>query len=163
MGTIERSHPNPPTLQPSSRAVPPATVGLGEGRESARRGDPGELLALVDAIGTRPIKRPNQNYMRGRDTRQNTHCRILRRSEGLAPMALAAVSRLVVVAEDIFLNALFAPAGRDRLSMTSCGASTTIQIGVIVDEHSTGDSAIEALSRPDAATSSATSRRASRS
>ena len=41
-------------------------------------------------------------------------CRILRRSEGLAPMALAAVSRLVVVAGDIFLNALFAPAGRDR-------------------------------------------------
>ena len=39
-------------------------------------------------------------------------CRFLGRTEGVGPMALTAVSRLVVVDGDSFLNALFAPAGQ---------------------------------------------------
>ena len=43
--------------------------------------------------------------------------RISRRSEGLALMALTAVSRPVVVDGDSFLGALFEPAGQDRRAM----------------------------------------------
>ena len=39
------------------------------------------------------------------------------RSEALAPMALAAVSRPVVVDGDSFLDALFVSAGQDRRAM----------------------------------------------
>ena len=67
-------------------------------------------------------------------------------------MALAAVSRLVVVARYSFLDAIFAR----LLAKTDEIWSIDHKIGVIVDEHSTGDSAIEALSRPGAVTSSAT-------
>ena len=48
---------------------------------------------------------------------QNAHGRFLRRTEGVGPMALTAVSRLVVVDGDSFLNALFASAGQDRRAM----------------------------------------------
>ena len=44
-------------------------------------------------------------------------CRFLGRTEGVGPMALTAVSRLVVVDGDSFLNALFASAGQDRRAM----------------------------------------------
>ena len=46
-----------------------------------------------------------------------TECRFFGRTEGVAPMALAAVSRLVVVDGDSFLDALFAHAGPDRRAM----------------------------------------------
>ena len=46
-----------------------------------------------------------------------TQCRILRGSEPSALMALAAVSRPVVVDGDSFLDALFASAGQDRRAM----------------------------------------------
>ena len=45
------------------------------------------------------------------------HCRFTRRSAGVAPMAVTAVSRPVVVDEGSFLDALFAPAGQDRRAM----------------------------------------------
>ena len=46
-----------------------------------------------------------------------THCRFFGRTEGVGPMALTAVSRLVVVDGDSFLDALFASAGQDRQAM----------------------------------------------
>ena len=51
------------------------------------------------------------------DVGELPQCRILRRSEPLAPMALTAVSRPVVVDGDSFLDALFASAGQDRRAM----------------------------------------------
>ena len=49
--------------------------------------------------------------------RSLAHCRFTRRSAGVAPMAVTAVSRPVVVDEGSFLDALFAPAGQDRRAM----------------------------------------------
>ena len=46
-----------------------------------------------------------------------TQCRFLGRTEGVVPMALTGVSRLVEVDGDSFLNALFASAGQDRRAM----------------------------------------------
>ena len=48
---------------------------------------------------------------------ESSQSRISRRSEGLALMALTAVSRPVVVDGDSFLDALFASAGQDRQAM----------------------------------------------
>ena len=48
---------------------------------------------------------------------RGSHCRFTRRSAGVAPMAVTAVSRPVVVDEGSFLDALFAPAGQDRRAM----------------------------------------------
>ena len=47
----------------------------------------------------------------------SSQCRFLGRTEGVVTMALTAVSRLVVVDGDSFLNALFASAGQDRRAM----------------------------------------------
>ena len=74
-------------------------------------------------------------------------------------MALAAVSRLVVVDGD---RAFWTRSSR-MLAQTDELWSIDPKIGVIVDEWSTGSLPIQALSRPGAATSSATSRRATRS
>ena len=49
-------------------------------------------------------------------------------------MALAAVSRPVVVDGDSFLNALFVSAGQDRRAIWSIDH----KIGVLIDEQSTG-------------------------
>ena len=55
--------------------------------------------------------------MRRQASERAAQCRFFGRTEGVGPMALTAVSRLVVVDGDSFLNALFASAGQDRRAM----------------------------------------------
>ena len=69
-------------------------------------------VSLSCQNGFTPRRSSVGQAQRRRTTRQ-PHCRILRGSEALAPMALAAVSRPVVVDGDSFLDALFASAGQD--------------------------------------------------
>ena len=73
-------------------------------------------------------------------------------------MAQTGVSRLVVVAGKSFLDRLFALGGQAR----GAPGSVDHKFGVVVDEGSTGGIALEALSRPESATCSSTSNRASR-
>ena len=87
--------------------------------------------------------------------RRQTHCRKTRGGEPLAPWPRRASPRSWWTMEKAFRTVSL------RLeAKTEVLGSVDHKLGVVVDEASTGGIALEALSRPDAATCSSTSNRA---